>query len=195
MIQALLEETNFLDPFQLGCGLALTQKPPWLTSVGRQVQCIPVNPSWISGFQYHQTLCSFWEAIQIGGGWPCFPMVLFLLGWSFSAGDFFKKKLHQGAFNVGFLVVHCSHPCCLISAAYEPAGWSHPEFWSVLMACSSIFPLHLQVGQWIGWTGVWRRTNKLKINLDKTETLLVGGSLDKMDGRLPALEVVTLPLK
>nr|XP_028580084.1 transmembrane protein 62 isoform X2 [Podarcis muralis] len=39
------------------------------------------------------------------------------------------------------------------------------------------------------------RAKKLKLNPEKTEALLVGGSLDRMAGRLPALDGVTLPLK
>ncbi|CAI5797514.1 Hypothetical predicted protein [Podarcis lilfordi] len=41
----------------------------------------------------------------------------------------------------------------------------------------------------------WKKANKLKLNPDKIEALLVAGSLDQMAGRSPALEGVTLPLK
>ncbi|XP_062990384.1 lactosylceramide 4-alpha-galactosyltransferase isoform X3 [Elgaria multicarinata webbii] len=41
----------------------------------------------------------------------------------------------------------------------------------------------------------WMRANKLKLNPDKTETLLVGGSSDWMAGVQPVLDWVALPLK
>ena len=41
-----------------------------------------------------------------------------------------------------------------------------------------------------GYCGV-----KLELNPDKIEALLVGGSLDQMGGKSPALDRVTLPLK
>ena len=39
----------------------------------------------------------------------------------------------------------------------------------------------------------WTRANKL--NPDKTEVLLLGGVLDQLEGYLPGLSGVTLPLK
>ena len=41
----------------------------------------------------------------------------------------------------------------------------------------------------------WMRVNKLKLNPDKTEMLLVGASPDKLEGHFPALNGVTLPLR
>ena len=41
----------------------------------------------------------------------------------------------------------------------------------------------------------WMRANKLKLNPDKTEAMLVGGFLDWVAGRLSALDGVTLQLK
>ena len=39
------------------------------------------------------------------------------------------------------------------------------------------------------------RVNKLKLNPDKMEMLLVGASLDRLEGHFPALNGVTLLLK
>ena len=41
----------------------------------------------------------------------------------------------------------------------------------------------------------WMRVNKLKLNPDKTEVLLVGASPDRLEGHFPALNGVTLPLR
>ena len=41
----------------------------------------------------------------------------------------------------------------------------------------------------------WMRVNKLKLNPDKMEVLLVGASLDRLEGHFPALNGVTLPLR
>ena len=41
----------------------------------------------------------------------------------------------------------------------------------------------------------WMRVNKLKLSPDKTEVLLVGASLDRLEGHFPALNGVTLPLR
>ena len=41
----------------------------------------------------------------------------------------------------------------------------------------------------------WMRANKLKLNPDKTEMLLVGGSSDRMAGVQPVLDRVALHLK
>ena len=40
----------------------------------------------------------------------------------------------------------------------------------------------------LGATMDWMRGNKLKLNPDKTEMLLVGGSADQMEGVRPVLE-------
>ena len=41
----------------------------------------------------------------------------------------------------------------------------------------------------------WMRANKLKLNPDKTEMLLVGDSSDRMVGAQPVLDGIALPLK
>ena len=41
----------------------------------------------------------------------------------------------------------------------------------------------------------WMRVNKLKLNPDKTEVLLLGASPDRLEGNFPALNGVTLPLR
>ena len=41
----------------------------------------------------------------------------------------------------------------------------------------------------------WIKVNKLKLNPDKMEVLLVGASPDKLEGHFPALNGVTLPLR
>ena len=42
---------------------------------------------------------------------------------------------------------------------------------------------------------IWMRVNKLRLNPDKSEVLLVGAPPDRLKGHFPALDGVTLPLK
>ena len=51
------------------------------------------------------------------------------------------------------------------------------------------------LNQCLGVTMDWLRANKLKLNPDKTEMLLVGGSSDQMVGVQPVLDGVAFPLK
>ena len=54
----------------------------------------------------------------------------------------------------------------------------------------------VEVLNWcLGATMDCMRANKLKLNPDKTEMLLVGGSSDRMVGVQPVLDGVALPLK
>ena len=41
----------------------------------------------------------------------------------------------------------------------------------------------------------WTRATRLKLNPDKMEVLLLGGTLDLLGGCLPGLDRVTIPLK
>ena len=41
----------------------------------------------------------------------------------------------------------------------------------------------------------WMRVNKLKLNPDKMEVLLVGASPDRLEGHFPAMNGVALPLR
>ena len=50
------------------------------------------------------------------------------------------------------------------------------------------------LNQCLAVTMDWMRANKLKLNPDKTEMLLVGGSSDWMVGAQPVLDGVALPL-
>ena len=51
------------------------------------------------------------------------------------------------------------------------------------------------LNQCLGATMDWMRANKLRLNPDKTDVLLVGGSSDRMVGVQPVLDGVALPLK